>query len=105
MSKSMFTIKTKIGPTNAGINDFISTLTSNISYELEKSLLGQLKDFVDRGIIAAEYSKPLLTSTITSKGEEYQYSQVITLKLKDQEYVEHLEKENEELRKKLKDKK
>ena len=63
--------------------------------------MNQLKEFVDRGLIVAEYSKPVMT--MAPESNEYHYSQVVTLKLKDQDYIEHLEKENKELRERLKD--
>lgn len=64
---------------------------------VNKSLESQLSDFVSRGLIVAEVESPQLTE-IPGQKYKYEVRTSVKLKLKDQEYIEDLESENEKLR-------
>jgi len=83
-------------------NDLRMELAKSVSYKTQEFLLENLKEFVKRDLIAVEYGPMQLSELFDSSGHRYEYCQIISLKLKDQEYIEHLEEENKRLRKRLK---
>jgi hypothetical protein len=77
-------------------------LSSRVAKQTELSILQQLSDFVSRGLIIVEHGPMVLTHSVNNSGIEIK--QTIELKLKDKEYIERLEKENERYRQILKEK-
>lgn len=62
----------------------------------EEYILSQLNEFISRGLIVVERTQ--VTFIRDEMSNEIKISQGIRLVLKDQEYIEKLEKENKELK-------
>lgn len=73
----------------------MSEIQKKTATATEKAILAQLNDFVSRGLIVVEVSESFLTRQ--SDSSQLEVSQRVVLKLKDQEYIEKLEKRVEEL--------
>ena len=70
-------------------------VSQKIAKNTESIILEQLNELVKRGAIVVEQGEVLLTREADSN--EIKVSQKIALKLKDQEYIEKLEKINSKL--------
>lgn len=86
------------------VKDVIQQLNKNV----DSQILNQLNEFISRGLIVVEKTEPVLTvdeNPYFPMDGHPQYivnvQQGVRLKLKDQEYIEKLEKENQELRDKI----
>jgi len=69
--------------------------------QIDDSILKQLNEFISRGLLVVEQKQPVLIQD--SRSSEIRVSTFISLKLKDQEYIEKLEIENKEMKKDLDD--
>lgn len=67
---------------------------------IEKCILGQLTDLVSRGVLIVEYGN--YTFFQAEDSDNLVFRQPVTLKLKDQEYIEKLEFESAALKEILK---
>lgn len=81
------------------LNDMASALHNEMLKNEENELLLQLNEFISRGAIVIEKTQPVLIQDLYSN--TIKISSKIRLVLKDQEYIETLEKENNELKEKL----
>jgi hypothetical protein len=77
-----------------------SEFSEEISKQTESIILGQLNDFVKRGLIVIERQQGTLVMDMENK---VTYTQSIRLVLKDKEYIENIEKEIKELKKQISD--
>lgn len=82
---------------NKYMNESIAEMTREIQKQTENKLLEQLNDFISRGLIEVESTQPVLIQDQWSAKVSVQMS--INLRLKDKEYIERLEKENEAFKK------
>lgn len=75
-------------------------IVQKIAKETEKSILGQLNELVKRGLLEVQTTGPTLVQRQDTFNGEYiiDVVQSVNLVLKDQEYIEQLEKENKELK-------
>jgi hypothetical protein len=71
-------------------------LVKEFTKKSEIEILNQLNEFCSRGLLIVEQTAPVLVQAENSHQIELRSS--IRLKLKDQEYIEKLEKENTELK-------
>ena len=79
-------------------NDIRSVIT-DVMKQQESIILDQLSDLVNRGLLVLETTQPLLTSRTDEYGNyKIELNQYCKLKLKDQDYIEKLEKENKILK-------
>jgi len=78
-------------------------IINDISKQREFLFLEQLEELTKRNVLVVEESHPVLLKICdpASGKEKIELKQTIKLKLKDQEYIESLEKENAELRGRL----
>lgn len=74
----------------------ISDLAKEIAQKTEATILGQLNDFISRGLITVEYGEFCMFQDPTIA--RLNVSQQITLRLKDKEYIESLERQVLELK-------
>lgn len=74
----------------------VKELYRDIHEATEKGVLDQLNDFVKRGLIVVEMTQPVLVQDMHST--EIKIQQYVKLTLKDKEYIEKLEKENQEMK-------
>lgn len=80
--------------------DITKEFSEKIAQATEKSLLAQLNDLVGRGLLVVEMGEMMMFTEPATM--ELKVQRTCRLTLKDREYVERLEKENEQLRGKLK---
>lgn len=78
------------------MNSIVKELAHDIHAATEKEILDQLNDFVSRGLIVIEMTQPVLVQDWNS--HVIKVSQKVKLTLKDKEYIEKLEKENQEMK-------
>lgn len=74
-------------------------LSKKVAEAQEKEILSQLNEFVSRGIIVVETMGPTLTQEpFSANPYEVKVRTAVRLKIKDQEYIEEIEKELKYLR-------
>lgn len=81
------------------INDvdaLVKEVLSDFNGHTERAILGQLNEFIKRGLIVVCMSGPVFTRDPSTN--ELVISRSVELKLKDQEYIERLETENKALK-------
>ena len=83
------------------INSMVQELARIQIKQIDDSILKQLNEFISRGLLVVEQKQPVLIQD--SRSSEIRVSTFISLKLKDQEYIEKLEIENKEMKKDLDD--
>lgn len=74
----------------------VKEIARDIHQATEKAMLDQLNDFVKRGLIVVEMTQPVLVQDLHTP--EIRIQQYVKLTLKDKEYIEKLEKENQEMK-------
>ena len=68
-------------------------LARNVAKETENSIMEQLNEFIKRGLIVVESKAPTLVRELhTTRHGGLKVMTSVKLKLKDQEYIENLEK-------------
>ena len=77
------------------MSDITQELTDKISKSVQEEILGQLNYLVNRGLLEVQYGDLVLTNDATTNNVQVQRS--VNLVLKDKEYVERLERENDKL--------
>lgn len=77
----------------------ISKVLDEFVKEQEHIILDQLNDLIKRGLLVIESTKPTLVQNADS--DKISVQQSIRLTLKDIDYIEKLEKENQELKEKI----
>ena len=83
--------------------DHFNRIHKSILAQEEKILREQLEELVCRGLLVVERTQPQYTVTKDPWNKEtLEYNSSIKLVLKDQEYIEKLEKDNETLQLHLK---
>lgn len=86
-------------------NIFTSTqeVINDVLKQQERIILDQLGELIDRGLLEFQSTQPVITSEYdyTTNKTILNLSQYGKLVLKDQEYIEKLEKENKELKTKI----
>lgn len=89
------------------MNNHTQELMTQVLKQQENLILEQLGELLTRKLLVVEATQPVLTSEYDVSGKyTLELKQAIRLKLRDQEYIENLEKENKELKEiiqKLKD--
>lgn len=94
-------VEAKIGKrTVTNMEGLVKEVHAAILEGIEKSLLGQLTDLVSRGVLVVEYGD--YTFFQADDSDNLVFRQPVTLKLKDQEYIERLEFESAALKEILK---
>lgn len=78
---------------------FLKEIFSKQSEAIENVIAHQLNEFISRGLIVVERTHSSLVRSATE--DKIEIREAIKLKLKDQEYVERLEKENNDLKQKI----
>ena len=78
---------------------FVSEILEDLSKHREEIILEQLNELISRNLLVIELTQMTLTQDYES--DKLKVSQGVRLVLKDQEYIEKLEKENSELKLKL----
>ena len=79
--------------------DYTNTLIKNVLKQQEQIILEQLGELIDRKLLVLESTQPVLTTHYEPGGKTVlKLDQACRLVLKDQEYIEKLEKENAELK-------
>lgn len=73
-------------------------LATKVAKQTEAAIVEQLQELVSRGLLELQVTQP--TFTMNDDGKLH-YSQQCRLLLKDQEYIEKLEAENEKLKTKI----
>ena len=81
------------------VHEFTSEILQKSMRQKELSIFRQLKELISRGLLVVNEGDVVLTRNMESSAIEY--SQTIELVLKDQEYIEKLEKELVEANRKL----
>lgn len=80
--------------------DYIKSILNDVIPEIERQkealLLEQLNELVKRDLLVIEQTQPVLVRDSASDGLVFRQS--VRLVLKDQEYIQKLEKENKELK-------
>lgn len=74
----------------------IIKLLQEAAEQREKAIMKQLSDLVSRGLLKIEIEDTALVRSFNNM--ELEYKEVVKVTLKDQEYIEALERENAELR-------
>lgn len=78
---------------------YAKELAKESAKQTESIILEQLNDFISRGLIIIEKTQPVLTTEIDQNNNyQVRLNQSCRLVLKDKEYIEKLEKENQELK-------
>ena len=72
--------------------------TKDIKYHIQRYLNNYMRDFVDKKLIDVNYGDPQLFVSRTVDGERYQFAQSVEFLLKDKDYIDYLEEENQKLR-------
>lgn len=86
-----------MSPVNmSSTQSIVHEIARDIHIATENAILDQLNDFVDRGLIAIEITNPILVQDPFSN--KVLIKQQVKLTLKDKEYIEKLEKENQNLK-------
>lgn len=67
----------------------------------EVIIMEQLNELLSRKLLVIEQTEPVLVQTFENGENKVELRQGVRLVLKDQEYIEQLEKENEQLKKRL----
>jgi hypothetical protein len=80
-------------------NEFISQQINELLKQQEMILIDQLNELISRDLLVVESHQPVLTRSEDSG--QVQLRQTVKLKLKDQEYIEKLEKENKTLKERI----
>jgi len=75
-----------------------SDIAREVAKQTEAEILTQLNDLVSRGLLILERTEPVL---VEEDNHKFTVRMKVKLTLKDKEYIEKLETENKELRKKL----
>lgn len=78
---------------------YTKQLSKQVAKSTESAILEQLDELVSRNLLVIEQQQPVLVRSSNSGTMEVQSS--VRVLLKDQEYIEKLEKENKELQEKL----
>lgn len=82
------------------ITSSANELAKNIAKQTENLVLEQLNEFVKRGLIMIETSSPVLVWNLdpSDPNAKLEMRRTVKLVLKDQEYIEQLERENKALK-------
>jgi len=84
------------------MSDLASEVLTKATKHQEAIILEQLNELVSRGLLVIEQGPQTLVTSRSSQGDYVlDIKQSCRLLLKDQEYLEALEKENKELKEKL----
>lgn len=78
---------------------FASEIIKDLAAQQERIILEQLDGLVEKGLLVIEQAQPVLIKN--SHSNKIEVSQKIRLALRDKEYIERLEKENAELKRRL----
>lgn len=79
----------------------MTDLMNQVASQQEAIMVEQLNELISRGLLVVEKTEPLFVTNNgyeSNDGYKIEYRQKIRLLLKDQEYIEKLEKENKELK-------
>lgn len=82
--------------THVSMEDFLHKTMQRLMKSQENLLMEQLKELVDRDLLVIETTTPVIVRDVDS--DQFSLKQMVRFKLKDQEYIEKLEKENFELK-------
>lgn len=80
--------------------DSIDQITREVLRQKDSYILESLNELISRGLLEVHETQPVLVRE--SDSMKITLKQSVKLVLKDQEYIEKLEKENQELKEKLK---
>ncbi len=80
---------------NDGMAEFMSQAMAEVASQTEETILSQLNEFVSRGLLTVERTTPLLVADPHST--KLTVKTKVQLKIKDQEYIESLERQVKEL--------
>lgn len=80
-------------------HEFTRSILKKSMRQKELYIFRQLKELINRGLLVVNEGETVLTRNLENSAIEY--SQTIELVLKDQEYIERLEKELAEANRKL----
>lgn len=83
-------------PRGGNASEIIAEVGAEIARQTEESILGQLNDFVSRGLLTVERGQPYLVQAQDSAKIELRHT--VQLKLKDDIYISSLERQLTELR-------
>lgn len=92
------------------IHESLNSALLEVNKQTESIILSQLNELISRGLLVIESTQPVLVADYDlyhngtfnrDKPYNIRLQQMVKLKLKDQEYIEKLEKENEELKKQV----
>lgn len=83
-----------------GLSSVIPEIGNQISKQTEIIILEQLNDLISRNLLIVETTQPTFVTEYSQNSDKIQVKvmQQCRLVLKDKEYIEKLEKENEELK-------
>lgn len=79
----------------ANLSDVTKELTDKVAASTEESILSQLNYLISKGLLEVEHGPLVMTEDTINR--EVKVSRSVTLSLKDQEYIEKLERENDKL--------
>lgn len=78
------------------MDNLVREVSTNMAKAQDQMILQQLNEFISRGLIEVRVTQPMLVRDQDST--VIKLSQAVQLVLKDQEYIENLEKENQKLK-------
>ena len=84
------------------VDDTLTKVAMDIQAQVEFNILSQLNELISRGLLIVEKG-PMIITEIPPKTNlhdfpQLQVSQSVNIKVRDQEYIMKLEKENKEMR-------
>lgn len=81
----------------------LADIVHNVSKQKERLILDSLGDLINKGLLVVEETNPVLVGGWAEWTNKYEVrlEQQVRVVLKDKEYIEQLEKENNELKNKL----
>ncbi len=78
-----------------GLPNMVAEIGGEIARQTEKNILAQLNEFISRGLLIVESTQPVFVREPDSTKLIVRTS--VSLRLKDQEYIESLERQIKEL--------
>lgn len=81
------------------MNDYMSNAIKSLNTKVEASILSQLNELISRNLLEIRMTQPTLVREADSTSVKI--AQQVQLVLKDQEYIEELERKNIELQSKI----
>lgn len=86
-------------------SEILQKVAKEAAKQENEILTSQLNEFISRGLLVVEVTQPMLVTSFevneNNPGYEVRIERGVRLVLKDQEYIEKLERENTELKNKL----